>query len=115
MKSGAKEKEEGEEHNGTKGGVQGEKGSFIQNVSLLLIVKKRAKEKLLLASWTQCQTQSVSSPAVLLVSQAPAHNGGEPRPATPLTSNLHPPGQAWEPQGPTTMHLRCSTSHEKSV
>lgn len=49
--------------------------------SLLLIKgeKKRAKEKLLLASWTQCQTQSVSGLAVLLVSQAPAHNGGEPR------------------------------------
>lgn len=42
--------------------------------------KKRAKEKLLLASWTQCQTQSVSGLAALLVSQAPAHNGGEPGP-----------------------------------
>lgn len=28
----------------------------------------------------QCQTQSVSGLAVLLVSQAPAHNGGEPGP-----------------------------------
>lgn len=42
--------------------------------------KKRAKEKLLLASWTQCQTQSASGLAAPLVSQAPAHNGGDPGP-----------------------------------
>lgn len=42
--------------------------------------KKRAKEKLLLASWTQCQTQSASGLAARLVSQAPAHNGGDPGP-----------------------------------
>lgn len=56
--------------------------------------EKRAREKLLLASWTQCQTQSVSGPAVRLVSQAPAHNGGEGSATTPLTSNLHPPGRS---------------------
>lgn len=42
--------------------------------------KKRAKEKLLLACWTQCQSQSASGLAAPLVSQAPAHNGGDPGP-----------------------------------
>lgn len=83
-------KERTEEHNRTRGGVGGERraeeGPFIQKKKKRLSFtherreKKRAKEKLLLASWTQCQTQSVSGLAALLVSQAPAHNGGEPRP-----------------------------------
>lgn len=83
-------KERTEEHNSTRGELE-ERGeqrrglSYKKKKKRLSFTherreKKRAKEKLLLASWTQCQTQSVSGLAALLVSQAPAHNGGEPRP-----------------------------------
>lgn len=78
-------KERTEKHNRTRGSWRrrrAEEGPFIQKRLSFTYErkKKRAKEKLLLASWTQCQTQSVSGLALLLVSQAPAHNGGEPGP-----------------------------------
>lgn len=71
-----------ERHNRTRGSWRAEEGDLIQKGSLLLMKdgKKRAREKLLLASWTQCQTQSASGLAARLVSQAPAHNGGDPGP-----------------------------------
>lgn len=66
------------------GGVGEQRRGISYKKGSLLLMKergeKRAKEKLLLASWTQCQTQSASGLAARLVSQAPAHNGGDPGP-----------------------------------
>lgn len=93
-----KRKKKGHQNQGETDGEQRRGLSCIKEALLLMKEEgkgeKRAREKLLLASWTQCQTQSVSGPAARLVSQAPAHNGGEGSAATPLTSNLHPPGRS---------------------
>lgn len=93
------------------GGVRGERraeeGPFIQKKGSLLLIEEE-KEKLLLASWTQCQTQSVSGLAGLLVSQAPAHNGGEPRPphlSLPICVLQDRP-ESRGLRGGTTMHLK---------
>lgn len=82
VKRGVKENRKAQQKPGGCGG-EGEQRRgpwFPKRLSFTYERKKRAKEKLLLASWTQCQTQSVSGLAALLVSQAPAHNGGEPGP-----------------------------------
>lgn len=117
-------KERTEEHNRTRGELEerrrAEEGPFIQKKGSLLLMKegkKRAKEKLLLASWTQCQTQSVSGLAALLVSQAPAHNGGEPRPphlSLPICVLQDRPESKGAAGKGTTMHPKGSDSHKKS-
>lgn len=81
VKRGGKERIE--RHNRTRGELESRGGGFhTKRLSFTYERKKKKeqKEKLLLASWTQCQTQSASGLAARLVSQAPAHNGGDPGP-----------------------------------
>lgn len=63
------------------GGVRKKRegAAFIQNkLFCLWLEKKEQKKSSLLTSRTQCQNQSVSAEPALLVSQTPAHNGGQP-------------------------------------
>lgn len=98
------------------GGVRGEEGHFLQKgVSFFfLLIGKKSKRKA-----SSCLLDAVSNPISVWSGSAACLPGTSSQwrrawAATPLTSNLPPPGQAWK-RGGTTMHLKCSNSHKKSA